>query len=232
MSGAREPPSERAALMANQPSAKQIAAQLCGQSPSYRCQRAQGTEPAPVNQRIVERKKVYDALMAKPLPELRKFAVQLRDRYAKLLQEAKQKPTFLSVPWKQYEGWLRDLDERLHLSTEAEKTGDEKQAKRQLALLYFDVQVDVERIREEIDLPVGDFEFVLGSTVNTVAELAKDTKEVVTEVGRTAKAFLDGSDQVSIGDRLLPTLGTGTKVVLGLGAAWLLLHEARPLLDR
>lgn len=226
MSGAREPPSERAALMANQ-TAKEVAEQLCGKKQNCKCQRAQGPSAA-----LVERRKVRDVLMAKPLPELRKFARELRDRYAKLLEDAKKKPTLLSVPWNQYEGWLRDLDGRLQASLEEERNGQESEAKRQLVLLYFEVQVDLEQLSKEIDLPVDDLEFLLGSAVNTVTMVAKGAADAATEIGRVARNFVEGSETTSVGDRLLPTVSTGTKVVLGVAAGAWLLSELAPLLSQ
>lgn len=221
MSGAHEAPSQCAALMAQ--TAQQVAEQLMGKRGGCSCQRAQG--PGTAEQQLSERRKVRDALQAKPLPELRKYAQELRDRYAKLLEETKQKPTFLSVPFNQYDGWLRDLDGRLQRAADAEFAGNEAEAKRELVRLYFDVQTDVELIKKELDLSVDPLEFTLGTTVNTVTAVVGTAGDAVLEVGKVAKSFVEGSGTTSIGDRILPTLSTGTKVVLGLLGAGLILSQ-------
>ena len=187
------------------------------------CQRAQG--PGTAEQQLIERRKVRDALQAKPLPELRKYAQELRDRYAKLLEETKQKPTFLSVPFNQYDGWLRDLDGRLQRATDAEFAWNETEAKRELVRLYFDVQTDVELISKELDLSVDPLEFTLGSTVNTVTAVVGTAGDAVLEAGKVARGFVEGSGTTSIGDRILPTLSTGTKVVVGLLGAGFILSQ-------
>ena len=221
MSGAHEAPSQCAALMAQ--TAQQVAEQLMGKRGGCSCQRAQG--PGTAEQQLIERRKVRDALQAKPLPELRKYAQELRDRYAKLLEETKQKPTFLSVPFNQYDGWLRDLDGRLQRAADAEFAGNEAEAKRELVRLYFDVQTDVELISKELDLSVDPLEFTLGTTVNTVTAVVGTAGDAVLEVGKVAKSFVEGSGTTSIGDRILPTLSTGTKVVVGLLGAGLILSQ-------
>ena len=223
MSRAHEAPSQCAALMAQAQTAQQVAEQLMGKRGGCSCQRAQG--PGTAEQQLIERRKVRDALQAKPLPELRKYAQELRDRYAKLLEETKQKPTFLSVPFNQYDGWLRDLDGRLQRAADAEFAGNEAEAKRELVRLYFDVQTDVELISKELDLPVDPLEFTLGTTVNTVTAVVGTAGDAVLEVGKVAKSFVEGSGTTSIGDRLLPTLSTGTKVVLGLLGAGFILSQ-------
>lgn len=227
MSGAHEPPSECAALMAK-PSAKEVAELLCGTKKTCACQRAQGTS---ASEQVDERRKIRDALVAKPLPELRSYGKELRDRYAALLARLKQKPTVLSVPWNLYEGWLSDLDARLAASADAEKAGNEAEAKRQLALLYFDVKFDIEKIKQEIDEPVGDIEQLLGRAVNATAKAVDTVTGAVVDAGRVARNVIEGTDQKSLGDRVLPTLGTGTKVVLGLAAGAMLLRELRPVLE-
>ena len=221
MSGAHEAPSQCAALMAQ--TAQQVAEQLMGKRGGCSCQRAQG--PGTAEQQLIERRKVRDALQAKPLPELRKYAQELRDRYAKRLEETKQKPTFLSVPFNQYDGWLRDLDGRLQRAADAEFAGNEAEAKRELVRLYFDVQTDVELIKKELDLSVDPLEFTLGTTVNTVTAVVGTAGDAVLEVGKVAKSFVEGSGSTSIGDRILPTLSTGTKVVVGLLGAGLILSQ-------
>lgn len=218
MPGAHEAPSQCAALMAQ--TAKEVAELLMGKAGGCACKRAQGPGPT-ANQKLEEMRKVRDALTAKPLPELRKYAQELRDRYAKLLEETRKKPTFLSVPFNQYDGWLRDLDGRLQRSTDAERAGNEREAKRELVRLYFDVQTDVELIKKELELPVDPLEFVLGTTVNTVTAAG----DAVLEVGKVARNFVEGSGTTSIGDRILPTLSTGTKVVLGLAAGAFLVSK-------
>lgn len=221
MSGAHEAPSQCAALMAQ--TAQQVAEQLMGKRDGCACQRAQG--PGTAEQQLIERRKVRDALQAKPLPELRRYAQELRDRYAKLLEETKQKPTFLSVPFNQYDGWLRDLDGRLQCATDAEFAGNETEAKRELVRLYFDVQTDVELISKELDLSVDPLEFTLGSTVNTVTAVVGTAGDAVLEAGKVARGFVEGSGTTSIGDRILPTLSTGTKVVVGLLGAGFILSQ-------
>ena len=221
MSGAHEAPSQCAALMAQ--TAQQVAEQLMGKRGGCSCQRAQG--PGTAEQQLIERRKVRDALQAKPLPELRKYAQELRDRYAKLLEETKQKPTFLSVPFNQYDGWLRDLDGRLQRAADAEFAGNEAEAKRELVRLYFDVQTDVELISKELDLSVDPLEFTLGSTVNTVTAVVGTAGEAVLEAGKVARGFVEGSGTTSIGDRILPTLSTGTKLVVGLLGAGFILSQ-------
>lgn len=221
MSGAHEAPSQCAALMAQ--TAQQVAEQLMGKRGGCSCQRAQG--PGTAEQQLIERRKVRDALQAKPLPELRKTAQELRDRYAKLLEETKQKPTFLSVPFNQYDGWLRELDGRLQRATDAEFAGNEAEAKTELVRLYFDVQTDVELISKELDLSVDPLEFTLGSTVNTVTAVVGTAGDAVLEAGKVARGFVEGSGTTSIGDRILPTLSTGTKVVVGLLGAGFILSQ-------
>ena len=55
-------------------------------------------------------------------------------------------------------------------------------------------------------------------------------KPLSDSVSDAAKAFASGGR--SLGDRIAPTLSTGTKVFLGLLAGGLALSQARPLLDR
>lgn len=221
MSGAHEAPSQCAALMAQ--TAKEVAERLTGKTGGCSCQRAQG--PGTAEQQLIERRKVRDALQAKPLPDLRRYAQELRDRYAKLLEETKRKPTFLSVPFNQYDGWLRDLDGRLQRSADAAFAGNEAEAKRELVRLYFDVQTDVELIKKELDLSVDPLEFSLGATVNTVTAAVGTAGAAVLEAGKVARGFVEGSGTTSIGDRILPTVSTGTKVVLGLLGAGLILSQ-------
>lgn len=221
MSGAHEAPSQCAALMAQ--TAKEVAERLTGKTGGCSCQRAQG--PGTAEQQLIERRKVRDALQAKPLPDLRRYAQELRDQYAKLLEETQRKPTFLSVPFNQYDGWLRDLDGRLQRSADAAFAGDEAEAKRELVRLYFDVQTDVELIKKELDLSVDPLEFTLGTTVNTVTAVVGTAGDAVLEAGKVARGFVEGSGTTSIGDRILPTLSTGTKVVVGLLGAGLILSQ-------
>lgn len=221
MSGAHEAPSQCAALMAQ--TAKEVAERLTGKTGGCSCQRAQG--PGTAEQQLIERRKVRDALQAKPLPDLRRYAQELRDQYAKLLEETQRKPTFLSVPFNQYDGWLRDLDGRLQRSADAAFAGDEAEAKRELVRLYFDVQTDVELIKKELDLSVDPLEFTLGATVNTVTAVVGTAGAAVFEAGKVARGFVEGSGTTSIGDRILPTVSTGTKVVLGLLGAGLILSQ-------
>lgn len=228
MSGAHEAPSQCAALMANV-SAKEVAQLLCGEKKSCGCQRAQGT---PASSQVEERKKIRAALLAKPLAEFRSYAQHLRDQYAGLLERLRQKPTLLSVPWSMYERFLTDLDSRLEASSEAEKVGNEAEAKRQLVLLYFDVKFDIQKIREEIHEPVDDVENLLGRGVQAATQTVESVTGAVGEAGRVAKKVIEGTDQKSLGDRILPTIGTGTKVVLGLAAGALLLREMRPVIEQ
>ncbi len=207
-----------AALMAP-PSAKEVAEKLCGKS-SAGCgcgSRAQG--PSKSSEQVQQMRKVRDALMAKPLPELRQYAQGLRDRYAKLLDEVKQRPTFLSVPLNQYEGWLRELDGRLQASQDAAFAGQEQEAKRELVRLYFNAQTFVDRMRVELDESIDPIEYVVGGTARTVETAAEKTGDVLTGAANVAKGILEGSASTSILDRILPTFSTGTKVVAGLSLA-------------
>ena len=56
--------------------------------------------------------------------------------------------------------------------------------------------------------------------------------DAASHAAKAASAFLGGAPGQALGDRLLPTLSTGTKVALGLVGGALLLSQARPLLER
>lgn len=185
---------------------------LMGKAGGCACKRRK-TGPT-ANQKLEEMRKVRDALTAKPLPSCASTPRSCATRYAKLLEETRKKPTFLSVPFNQYDGWLRDLNGRLQRSTDAERAGNQREAKRELVRLYFDVQTDVELISRKVELLSNPLEFVLGTTVNTVTAAG----DAVLEVGKVARNFVEGSGTTWIGDRILPTLSAGTKVVLGLAA--------------
>ena len=59
--------------------------------------------------------------------------------------------------------------------------------------------------------------------MNTVTAVVGTAGDAVLEAGKVARGFVEGSGTTSIGDRILPTLSTGTKVVVGLlGAGFIL----------
>lgn len=201
-----------------------LARKLCGKDARCSC-RAQGASSA---DRVAQMRKVRDALNAKPLAELTTYAQGLRDRYAKLLEELKKRPTFLSVPFNQYDGWLRELDGRLQASRDAAFASNEADAKRELVKVYFDVQTYVDALRDELDDAIPPIEYAFGSA----AQVVEQAGDVLVDAGRVAKGLVEGSGTTSLGDRILPTLSTGTKVVLGLGAGAYLAAKIGPLLKK
>lgn len=211
-----------AALMDYTP--EQVAKKLCGKDARCSC-RAQGASSA---DRVAQMRKVREALNAKPLAELTTYAQGLRDRYAKLLEELKKRPTFLSVPFNQYDGWLRELDGRLQASKDAAFASNEADAKRELVKVYFDVQTYVDVLRDELDDAIPPIEYAFGYA----SQVVEQAGEVLIDAGKVAKGLVEGSGTTSLGDRILPTLSPGTKVVLGLGAGAYLAAKIAPLLKK